>query len=100
MPIYEYKCKQCGAYVEKRQSVSDEPLKVCESCGGELEKQWSRSGIQFKGDGWYVTDYASKKAGGKVKSSGGESTTSKEPASNTSSEKPAAKPDPGKASEK
>ena len=40
--------------------VYDEPLKTCEVCGGNLEKQWSLSGIQFKGDGWYVTDYSNK----------------------------------------
>ncbi|MEP6847809.1 MAG: FmdB family zinc ribbon protein [Acidobacteriota bacterium] len=62
MPIYEYKCQQCGTHYEKRQSVSDEPLTTCEKCHGKLEKQWSLSGFQFKGAGWYVTDYAGKKA--------------------------------------
>ena len=76
MPIYEYKCQQCGAHFEIRQSVSDEPLTSCEKCHGKLEKQWSLSGFQFKGAGWYVTDYAAKK------SSGTESTTPAEPASN------------------
>ncbi len=61
MPIYEYKCVDCGAHIEKHQKVSDEPLKVCENCGGKMEKQWSLSGFQFKGEGWYVTDYAGKK---------------------------------------
>lgn len=61
MPIYEYKCKQCEKNFEKRQSVSESALTVCEECGGELEKQWSLSGFQFKGAGWYVTDYSSKK---------------------------------------
>lgn len=61
MPIYEYKCQQCGAMREVRQSVSDEPLTTCEKCHGKLEKQWSLSGFQFKGAGWYVTDYAGKK---------------------------------------
>ena len=64
MPIYEYKCQQCGLHFEKRQSVSDEPLTTCEECHGKLEKQWSLSGFQFKGAGWYVTDYAGKKSGG------------------------------------
>jgi len=110
MPIYEYQCKQCDSVVEKRQSVSDEPLKVCEKCGGELAKKWSLSGIQFKGDGWYVTDYAAKKSGGeqptggektssgegekspsggtKEKSSAGESTTTTETASKPASNTP------------
>ena len=60
MPIYEYKCAECEAHIEKMQKVSDEPLTVCEVCGGKLEKQWSLSGFQFKGAGWYVTDYAGK----------------------------------------
>ncbi len=60
MPIYEYKCAECEARVERMQKISDEPLTVCEVCGGKLEKQWSLSGIQFKGAGWYVTDYTNK----------------------------------------
>ena len=63
MPIYEYKCQQCGLQFEKRQSVSDAPLATCEKCHGKLEKQWSLSGFQFKGAGWYVTDYANKTGG-------------------------------------
>ena len=89
MPIYEYKCQQCGNMTEKRQSVSDAPLTVCEKCHGKLEKQWSLSGFQFKGAGWYVTDYASKKgaAPGGEKSSTTESTASADSASNTTSTK-------------
>ena len=60
MPIYEYKCADCGAQIEKMQKISDAPLTVCEVCGGKLEKQWSLSGFQFKGAGWYVTDYSDK----------------------------------------
>jgi putative FmdB family regulatory protein len=100
MPIYEYKCNDCGAHIEKRQSVNDEPLKTCEKCGGGLEKQWSLSGFQFKGGGWYVTDYAGKKAGGtdgsgkSEKGSAGESTDKSGDASKTKSEAaPAAKTD-------
>lgn len=88
MPIYEYKCVDCGAHLEKMQKVSDAPLTICEKCGGKLEKQWSLSGFQFKGEGWYVTDY-SKKSNGKTeksekseKSSGSESTAKTETASN------------------
>lgn len=77
------------------QKVSDAPLTVCENCGGKLEKQWSLSGFQFKGEGWYVTDYAGKKAdkGTKSekfekneKSSANESTASADSASNTKSD--------------
>jgi putative FmdB family regulatory protein len=86
MPIYEYKCQQCGAHYEERQSVSDAPLTTCEKCHGKLEKQWSLSGFQFKGGGWYVTDYAGGNKSGEKgekgeKSSGGDSTASAESAS-------------------
>ncbi len=94
MPIYEYSCQQCGAHIEVRQSVSDEPLTTCEKCHGKLEKQWSLSGFQFKGAGWYVTDYAGKKT------SSTESTTSTETASKPKEEtKPAATETKGTTSE-
>ena len=60
MPIYEYRCLGCGLNVEKMQKVSDVPLATCETCGGKMEKQVSLSGFQFKGAGWYVTDYSNK----------------------------------------
>lgn len=60
MPIYEYKCDDCGYHFEKMQKVSDEPLKECPKCNGKVEKQWSLSGFQFKGEGWYLTDYSNK----------------------------------------
>jgi putative FmdB family regulatory protein len=65
MPIYEYCCRKCGGHVEAMQKVSDKPLTKHAGCGGRLEKQWSRTGFQFKGSGWYVTDYAGRKAEGK-----------------------------------
>jgi putative FmdB family regulatory protein len=74
---------QCGLHFEKRQSVSDEPLTACEKCHGKLEKQWSLSGFQFKGAGWYVTDYAGKKG---EKTSSVESTTKTDSASNAKDE--------------
>jgi putative FmdB family regulatory protein len=92
MPIYEYKCQECGTHSEKIQSVSAEPLTLCEKCGGHLEKQISLSGFQFKGAGWYVTDYAGKTAtktsvGEKTeKTSATESTAKPESASNTTSD--------------
>ena len=92
MPIYEYKCQQCGAHYEVRQGVSDAPLTTCEKCHGKLEKQWSLSGFQFKGAGWYVTDYAGgKKSPEKTeKSPSGDSTASSETASKSKDEpKPA-----------
>jgi putative FmdB family regulatory protein len=60
MPIYEYKCKKCRHCLEVIQKVNDAPVKVCPKCGGKLEKQVSSSSIQFKGSGWYITDYAHK----------------------------------------
>ena len=89
MPIYEYKCQKCGSHIERRQRVSDAPLQTCESCGGQLEKQWSRTGFQFKGEGWYVTDYAGKKSSsseGGEKSSPPESTATADGASNSKTE--------------
>ena len=60
MPIYEYECKKCKAHVEAFQKVSDKPLTKCSKCGGKLERKISAPAIQFKGSGWYVTDYAGK----------------------------------------
>jgi putative FmdB family regulatory protein len=65
MPIYEYECKKCKAHIEVLQKMTDKPLAKCRRCGGRLEKQWSATGFQFVGSGWYVTDYAGKKSEGK-----------------------------------
>ncbi|HET9830467.1 MAG TPA: FmdB family zinc ribbon protein [Vicinamibacterales bacterium] len=58
MPIYEYECEKCGHRVEKIQKFSDPPLETCEKCGGPVHKMQSAPAFQFKGTGWYVTDYA------------------------------------------
>lgn len=60
MPLYEYKCTKCGHRLEKIQMFSDKPLKRCPECGGPLEKLISASSVQFKGSGWYVSDYGRK----------------------------------------
>lgn len=60
MPIYEYECKKCKSHTEAFQKLSDKPLTKCKKCGGKLEKMLSAPAIQFKGSGWYVTDYAGK----------------------------------------
>src|SRR5215210_293704 len=65
MPIYEYECRKCKAHTEVLQKMTDKPLTKCRKCGGRLEKQWSATGFQFVGSGWYVTDYAAKKSDGK-----------------------------------
>ena len=58
MPIYEFECRKCKAKLEVFQKMSDKPPVKCRECGGRLEKLVSASAIQFKGSGWYVTDYA------------------------------------------
>jgi|SRR5579863_3480065 len=58
MPLYEYKCGSCGETFEVIQKFSDAPLEVHEKCGGHVERLISTSALQFKGSGWYVTDYA------------------------------------------
>ena len=60
MPIYEYACSKCGKTIEVIQKFSDPVLKKHKGCGGSLTKLISASGFQFKGSGWYVTDYARK----------------------------------------
>jgi len=60
MPLYEYKCHGCGKNFEVRQKFADEPLTAHEECGGEVERLISAPTLQFKGTGWYVTDYGRK----------------------------------------
>lgn len=60
MPIYEFECRKCKAHMEVFQKISDKPPVKCRKCGGRLERKISAPAIQFKGSGWYVTDYASK----------------------------------------
>ena len=60
MPIYEFECQKCKDRVEVFQKMNDKHPVKCKKCGGRLEKLVSASAIQFKGSGWYVTDYASK----------------------------------------
>lgn len=61
MPLYEYKCSKCGLVFEILQKVNAPLLKKCIQCGSPVQKIISPSALQFKGDGWYVTDYARKK---------------------------------------
>ena len=70
MPIYEFECQKCKAHTEVFQKMSDKAPTKCDRCGGRLEKLVSASAIQFKGSGWYVTDYAGngKKAAEKAES--------------------------------
>ncbi|VAW36981.1 hypothetical protein MNBD_DELTA02-495 [hydrothermal vent metagenome] len=61
MPIYEYKCNDCGLEFEVMQRFSDAPVKECEDCGGAVEKMISLSSFHLKGGGWYATEYGNKK---------------------------------------
>ncbi len=60
MPLYEYLCKKCGHRFEKNVKFSDKPIKKSPYCGGAVEQVLSAPAVQFKGSGWYVTDYAKK----------------------------------------
>jgi putative FmdB family regulatory protein len=60
LPLYEYKCAKCGNKYEKIESYSAKETQKCPKCGGKAERQVSAAGIQFKGSGWYVTDYKGK----------------------------------------
>ena len=60
MPLYEYQCDQCAHRFEVIQKFSDPPIEVCPKCGGPVKKLLSSPAIQFKGSGWYITDYARK----------------------------------------
>lgn len=62
MPLYEYECTSCEHRVEVIQRFSDEPLTECSECGAEIKKLLSAPAVQFKGTGWYVTDYGGRKS--------------------------------------
>lgn len=103
MPLYEYRCDQCGSTFETIQKFSDEPITVHENCGGAVHRLISSPALQFKGSGWYVTDYAksgsskpaakgdSASAGGETKSGGSESKSSDSSSSATESKPSGAK---------
>ena len=76
MPLYEYECKKCGHRFEKIQKFSDRMVKKCPECGGQVEQMISAPAVQFKGTGWYVTDYAKK--GSSAGSSGSNDSGSKD----------------------
>jgi putative FmdB family regulatory protein len=75
MPLYDYRCHQCGQTFEVRQKFADQLLTVHEGCGGELERLISAPALQFKGTGWYVTDYGKN---GKLPSADGKSDSKSE----------------------
>jgi putative FmdB family regulatory protein len=96
MPLYEYQCESCDQRFERIQKFSDPPVDVCPKCGkGPVRKLPSSPAIQFKGSGWYITDYARKsgdatKSDGKPSSSSSDSTsTSKTDGDTSTASKPA-----------
>jgi len=91
LPLYEYECPQCGRF-EKIQKFSSRPLKVCPTCGKGVERMLSAPAIQFKGSGWYITDYA-RKGDGKAEAKGDSKSDSK--GESKSTEKSSEKSDGG-----
>ncbi len=78
MPLYEYDCPTCGRF-ERIQKFADAPLSTCPTCGSDVQKLLSAPAFQFKGTGWYITDYARKSGagGGDGKSESGKSDAAK-----------------------
>ncbi len=107
MPLYEYLCESCSQRTEVLQKLDEPPLVVCPNCGGALKKLLSAPAFQFKGTGWYVTDYAAKGGGdsrdskpaGEKTSSPAEKPAAAAPAAAGDAAKPAAKPGGGQGSE-
>lgn len=92
MPVYEYRCTSCAERTEAQQHVGDPPLSKCPRCGGALERVVSAPALQFKGSGWYVTDYARR--GGTGASDKGETSAPAKPEStSTKPEGTSAKPE-------
>lgn len=73
MPLYEYQCEKCGKHFEKIEKVDGPHLRKCPSCGRRVERLMSAPAIQFKGSGWYVTDYAKASSGAEKTDDGGSS---------------------------
>jgi len=92
MPLHEYKCTQCGHAFEALQKAKDKPLETCPKCGGPLRKLISSPAIQFKGNGWYITDYAKKNSPPSEAKSGAKSSDNAEPAKEKKTEAKAPAP--------
>jgi putative FmdB family regulatory protein len=80
MPLYEYECKKCGHRFERIQKFSDPMVKKCPECGGKVEQMISAPAVQFKGSGWYVTDYAKRSGSASSSDSGSKSESGKDSA--------------------
>ncbi len=97
MPLYEYKCQSCGETFEVIQKFSDTALQVHEKCGGPVERLISTSALQFKGSGWYVTDYAKGNGNNQPPKDGkkegkSESSTSSDSSAKTETKAPSSTP--------
>ncbi len=89
MPIYEYTCQSCKKRFERLQKVSDPPSKKCPSCGGHLKKNVSSPAIQFKGKGFYITDYVKKEPSAQeAKAKSKDKPKDEKPAETTPADKP------------
>jgi putative FmdB family regulatory protein len=77
LPLYEYKCVKCGHRFEKIENVSASVTKKCPKCGARAERMFAAPAIQFKGSGWYVTDYAGKGSGSASSDSSGDGASAK-----------------------
>jgi putative FmdB family regulatory protein len=99
MPLYEYECKKCGHRFEKIQKFSDKMVKKCPKCGGQVEQMISAPAVQFKGSGWYVTDYAKKSSSASASSDSGSKKEEKTKTETASKESPP-KESTGKKTEK
>jgi putative FmdB family regulatory protein len=89
MPLYEYQCEKCGRF-ERIVKFSDPPLAACPTCGGTVQKLFSSPAIQFKGSGFYITDYpkkSSSESSGSSKSSSDKSSSEKSSSDKSSGEK-------------
>ena len=87
MPLYEYKCTKCGHRFEKIEGIAASETKVCPKCGAKAKRMLAAPAIQFKGSGWYVTDYASKKSGTDSSEKSGDGSAAK-PQENARDSKP------------
>jgi len=87
VPLYEYQCKKCKHRFEKIRKFSDPPIRKCPECGGPVEQMLHAPAVQFKGTGWYVTDYAGKKPDAPTSSDGSSDKTEKKETAHAHKEK-------------
>jgi putative FmdB family regulatory protein len=97
MPLYEYECDACGNRFEHIQKFSDPIVEICPKCGGRVHKLMSSPAIQFKGSGWYITDYAKKDSTAAGKSDAAPATKDKTEKSETKASTDSSSPPPAPA---